>query len=260
MTDATPALNAALAKVQAELPKLERDRTVTVEPKDPKKPPYSYSYATLANVTDAVLPLLARHGLAFSAFPGAGTDGKMALLYHLLHESGERLSGEFPISGEGGIQMIGGRITYARRYCLAAVVGVAADEDDESRLDSEHTPRTAQRAAAPANRQPAAAKPAGHTTQRAAAPPLPTNGPAGITAPQRAKLMAGFGQVGITDRAERLDIATRIVGRSIGSANELTLDEARRVIDALEKAIGSDNPALTLAEITAQPSGEGSQQ
>jgi hypothetical protein len=251
MTEATPALNAALAKVQAELPKLERDRTVTVEPKDPKKPPYSYSYATLANVTDAILPLLARHGLAFSAFPGAGTDGKMVLTYHLLHESGERLSGEFPISAEGGIQMIGGRITYARRYCLAAVVGVAADEDDESRLDTDHAPRTAQRAAAPASRQPAAAKPAGRTAQRASAPPpLPTDGPAGITAPQRAKLMAGFGQVGITDRAERLDIAAKLAGRDIGSANDLTLEEAGKVIDALEKAIESGNPMLALAEAT----------
>jgi hypothetical protein len=252
MTEPTPALNAALAKVQADLPKLERDRTVTVEPKDPKKPPYSYSYATLANVTDAVLPLLARHGLAFSAFPGAGTDGKMALLYHLLHESGERLSGEFPISGEGGIQMIGGRITYARRYCLAAVVGVAADEDDESRLE-EGTRGTAQRAAAP---RPAErpTKATTRTAQRASAPPppppLPTDGPAGITAPQRAKLMAGFGQVGITDRAERLDIAAKLAGRDITSANDLTLDEAKRVIDALEKAIESGNPMLALAEAT----------
>jgi hypothetical protein len=252
MTDTTPALNAALAKVQAQLPKLERDRTVTVEPKDPKKPPYSYSYATLANVTDAILPLLAKHGLAFTAFPGAGSDGKMCLRYHLLHDSGESLSGEFPISGEGGIQMIGGRITYARRYCLAAVVGVAADEDDESRLDTDRAPRTAQRAAAPAKRQ-TAAKPAGRTAQRAAPPPLPGDGPQPYTAPQRAKMMALFGQLGIDDRAERLDICSRIVGRDLASANELTKDEARRLIDVLEKAAANDNPTLYLAEVTAPP-------
>lgn len=144
MTEGTAALATALAKVQAELPKLERDRTVTVEPKDPKKPPYSYSYVTLANLSEAILPLLAKHGLAFAAMPGAGTDGKMCLRYHLLHDSGEALSGEFPLSGEGGIQIIGGRITYARRYCLAALVGVAADEDDESRLDNDTGRGTAQ--------------------------------------------------------------------------------------------------------------------
>jgi hypothetical protein len=258
MAEGTAALAAALAKVQSELPELERDRTVEVEKKAGGV--YTYSYVTLSNLTKAVMPLLAKHGLAFTAMPGTGSDGKMAVHYRLMHESGESLSGEFPVSGEGGIQMVGGRITYIRRYCLAAVVGVAADEDDESRLDSDHAPRTAQRAAAPAKRQAAAAKPTGRTAQRAAPPPLPSDGPAMITAPQRAKLMAGFGQVGISDRAERLDIATRIVGRSVGSANELTLDEARLVIDALEKAIASDNPALALAEITAQPSGEGSQQ
>jgi hypothetical protein len=248
MTDTTPALAAALAKVQAELPEVERDRTVEVEKKAGGT--YSYSYVTLANLSKAVLPLLAKHGLAFTALPGAGTDGKMCLRYHLLHESGETLSGEFPISGEGGIQMIGGRITYARRYCLAALVGVAADEDDESRLD-EPGRATAQRASAPRATVPRPTKAAGRTAQRAAPPPLPSDGPTPISAPQRAKLMAGFGQIGITDRAERLDIATRIVGRSVGSANELTLDEARQVIDALERAIASDNPALTLAEIAA---------
>src|ERR1043165_9733350 len=153
----TPNLAAALAKVQAKLPKLERDRTVTVEPKDPKKAPYSYSYRTLASLPDAILPLLADNGLSFVAMPGAGSDGKMCIRYHLLHESGESLTGEFPISGEGGIQMIGGRITYARRYCLAAIVGVAADEDDESRLSEDGGPRTAQRAAQP--RQRAATQP-----------------------------------------------------------------------------------------------------
>lgn len=177
----TPALAAALAKVQAELPKLERDRTVTVKQKNGGE--YTYSYATLANVSEAVLPLLAKHGLSFAAMPGAGADGKMAVRYHLMHESGEALTGEFPISGEGGIQMIGGRITYARRYCLAAVVGIAADEDDESRLVNDMAPHTAQRAAQRPRRQ--ASSPAqqeGTAVQRSAPwpaqPPLPKRGPA----------------------------------------------------------------------------------
>src|SRR5215207_8738807 len=106
----TPHLAAALAKVQAELPILERDRTVEIQQKGGGS--YSYSYVTLATLSAAVLPLLAKHGLSFTASPGTGADGKMSLRYYLLHESGEVLTGEFPISGEGGIQMIGGRITY----------------------------------------------------------------------------------------------------------------------------------------------------
>ncbi len=194
-------LASALAKVQAELPKLERDRTVEVEKKSGGT--YTYSYVTLANLSDAVLPLLAKHGLAFTALPGAGSDGKMAVRYQLMHESGETLAGEFPISGEGGIQMIGGRITYARRYCLAAMVGVSADEDDESRLSEEGLRGTAQRAAAKPRRQrPAAVAGEGKATaQRAprsggARPPLPGEDPsAALSMPQMRKLHALFNQL-----------------------------------------------------------------
>lgn len=166
MSEPTPALAAALAKVQAKLPDLERDRTVTVETK--RGEPYSYSYATLANLSKVALPLLAEHGLSFVAMPGAGSDGKMAVRYSLMHESGESLTGEFPISGEGGIQVIGGRITYARRYCLAAVVGLAADEDDESRL-ADDGPRPAQRKAQRSPRGSAAQQ--GAATTRRSTPP-----------------------------------------------------------------------------------------
>lgn len=252
MSDDTAQLAAALAKVQGELPKLERDRTVEVQQKNGGV--YSYSYVTLANLSDAILPLLAKHGLSFAAMPGAGTDGKMALRYHLLHDSGEALSGEFPISGEGGIQMVGGRITYARRYCLAALVGVAADEDDESRLGDDTSRGTAQRGTTKA-----AAKTTGRTAQRGPGgqPPLPSDEPARYTPAQRAKLMAGFAAVGIEDRSERLDICSRIVGHELGSANDLTIDEAKRVIDTLETAAKADNPALHLAELTAaDPAGD----
>lgn len=259
MTERTAAIATALAKVQAALPKLERDRTVEVTQKNGNT--YSYSYVTLANLSDAVLPLLAKHGLAFAAMPGAGADGKMCLRYHLLHESGEALSGEFPLSGEGGIQMIGGRITYARRYCLAAVVGVAADEDDESRLSE--GPATAQRAPARPARQQTPAKATGRTAQRAqpGQPPLPTDdSPTGRYSPaQRTKIMAAFGQLGIEDRAERLDICSKVVGREIASANELSQAEADQLIDVLDQAAAAESPLLFLAEQTARPTTHGEQ-
>jgi len=234
MTESTGALAEALAKVQAELPKLERDRTVTVQQKNGGE--YSYSYVTLANLSDAVLPLLARNGLAFAAMPGSGEDGKMCLRYALMHTSGDRLEGEFPISGEGGIQMVGGRITYTRRYVLAALVGVAADEDDESRL-SEGGSGTAQRAP---RRAPAAktAEPAPKTAARAssaaAPPPLPGESDAdGMTKAQQGKVHALFGELGVTERQERLDYVGVAVGREVASSSDLTKQEAKVLIDRL---------------------------
>jgi hypothetical protein len=237
-------LAAALAKVQAQLPKLERDRTVTVQQKNGDT--YSYSYATLANLSETVLPLLASHGLSFAAMPGVGADGKMCVRYLLLHESGEQLSGEFPISGEGGIQMIGGRITYARRYCLAAIVGVAADEDDEARLSDESPRGTAQRAtrATPSARQassPASDAPAAKTAQRAsqpAPPPLPgDDGPRRISDKQLTKLHILMGEAGYSaeNRDEGLAFLSGKVGRDLTTSKELTLREAAQIIDALER-------------------------
>jgi hypothetical protein len=261
--DATPALNAALAKVQARLPKLERDRTVTVDTK--KGDPYSYSYATLANLSEAVLPLLAENGLAFTAMPGAGSDGKMCVRYSLRHESGEALTGEFPISAEGGIQVLGGRITYARRYCLAAVVGIAADEDDESRLSNDAAPRTAQRSGRGGSPEQAATAQRSAPARPAARPPLPGEDGPDITKAQLTKLHTVFSAIGYEGREDRLYAASAIVGRPLMTSRELTKDEAKTLIDTLDGIASKPDPANQLDALiaskqpaeTAQPGGEG---
>src|ERR1043165_1527574 len=142
----TPNLAAALAKVQAKLPKLERDRTVTVEPKDPKKAPYSYSYRTLASLPDAILPLLADNGLSFVAMPGAGSDGKMCIRYHLLHESGESLTGALTglcgalsrtwaaVLRQAGFVVLVGSDAHDRSEAVAAGVGDSAANHLDSAL------------------------------------------------------------------------------------------------------------------------------
>lgn len=143
MTDSPPAeptavkptgspLAAALAKVQAELPKLGKSETGKVQGVSASGAAYSYEYkyADLASISEAVLPLLGRNGLAFTAWPGV-VDGKLVLEYHLLHEAGEKLTGLYPISGNTA-QALGSSITYARRYCLCAVTGVAPDKDDDA--------------------------------------------------------------------------------------------------------------------------------
>lgn len=248
MTDASPMtygtarLAAALAKVQAALPTMDRDRTVKVKQKNGDS--YEYSYVTLANLSNAILPLLAANGLAFSALPGVGGDGKMCVRYCLLHDSGESLTGEFPVSGEGGIQMVGGRITYARRYCLAAVTGVAADEDDEGRLAEDGTRGTAQRAPQRAAARAAADPAAAGTAQRAARPargtaappPLPGDqqgDPDAMTEPQKRALMAAYKD---HSRDERIDHARKLLGRDVDSftgPDGLSKAEAGTLLDAL---------------------------
>lgn len=125
-------LAAALARVQAQLPKLGKDETGKVKgvTKDGKPFEYEYSYADLASVSRAVFPLLGANGLAFTAFPTV-VDRGFVLRYSLLHEDGEVMSGDYPLAGTTA-QQRGSEITYARRYCLCAVTGIAPDEDDDA--------------------------------------------------------------------------------------------------------------------------------
>jgi hypothetical protein len=124
---AQPELAKALAAVQAELPAIAKGETARIEPKEGRS--YEYSYADLTDVSAAVLPLLGSHGLAFTAWPTL-EEGRFVLSYTLMHSSGEERSGSYPLPASGSPQQIGGVITYARRYCLCAVTGVAPGGDD----------------------------------------------------------------------------------------------------------------------------------
>src|SRR5260221_13310833 len=134
LRDATPKLNAALARVQAEIPPVAKGQTAKVDgtTKVGRPVSYSYDYADLADCSQAILPLLGRNGLPFSCRPDL-IDGKFALIYELLHESGESKGGIFPLPSGGKPQELGGLLPYYRRYALCSVTGPApAGEDDDA--------------------------------------------------------------------------------------------------------------------------------
>lgn len=123
----------ALAAFQAELPSVVARETgrVTGQNKEGKAYSYEYSYADLAEVSRAALPLLGRHGLAFTCWPTINANNQFVLRYELVHKAGEVKTGEYPIKG-GTPQATGSEITYARRYCLCAVTGISPDQDDDA--------------------------------------------------------------------------------------------------------------------------------
>lgn len=119
----------ALAEFQKDLPQVGLDST---------NPAFKSKYASLGAVTKAVLPKLSEHGFAFSV--GSFVDNGLLILdAHLIHESGESRSLQFPIT-ETLPQKIGSAITYGRRYALAALTGVVADEDDDGNAASQPSP------------------------------------------------------------------------------------------------------------------------
>ena len=114
-------LAAALAAFQADLPRVSKGAT---------NPHFKSRYADLSDVVSVVLPRLAAQGLAWITRPTTNDTGQLVLEYELRHESGESLGGTYPL-GTGTPQQVGSSITYARRYTLSAVTGIAPDEDDD---------------------------------------------------------------------------------------------------------------------------------
>ena len=133
----------ALAAFQADLPEIGLDK---------ENPHFRSKFASLANISKIVLPKLAEHGLAFSV--GSFVDnGVLIVDAHLIHESGESRSAQFPIT-ETNPQKVGSSVTYYRRYALAALTGIVADEDDDGNAASAPAPaaiRNAQSRPAPAS-------------------------------------------------------------------------------------------------------------
>ena len=115
----------ALCKAQSELEGAKKDM---------KNSHLGNKYADLGSVWDACREVLPKHGLSVSQFGSVLADGRLALTTMLMHTSGEWQSGEMPIvladTKMNPMQAIGSGWTYARRYGLAAAVGVIAEDDD----------------------------------------------------------------------------------------------------------------------------------
>jgi len=101
--------------------------------KNAKNPHFKSTYADLASLRDAVIPVLSAHGIALVQL--CDGDGQtVSVTTRLLFGAESMDCGRLTISISGArnpAQAAGAAITYARRYQLGAVAGVAATEDDD---------------------------------------------------------------------------------------------------------------------------------
>lgn len=116
-------LSTALAKAQS---------VIKAALKDSANPFFKSKYADLSSVWSACREPLTTNGLAVTQLPFQSEGATVGLETTLLHSSGEWISSKIvvPVS-KPDAQGIGSAITYARRYGLASMVGVVADEDDD---------------------------------------------------------------------------------------------------------------------------------
>jgi hypothetical protein len=132
---------AALAKAQAELINPEKSLTATIRSPFPREGARTFRYAPLSSGLDIVRKYLGKHEIATIQATAIDKDaGLLRLTTVLAHSSGEWVSSEWPvcqITDIASAQRMGAALTYARRYALFTLVGIAGEDDlDAPDLDT----------------------------------------------------------------------------------------------------------------------------
>jgi ERF superfamily len=124
---------AALAKAQAELTNPEKSLVATIRAPFPREGDRTFRYAPLSSGLDIVRKSLGRHEIATIQTTAIDKDaGLLRLTTVLAHSSGEWISSEWPvcqITDIASAQRMGAALTYARRYALFTLVGIAGEDD-----------------------------------------------------------------------------------------------------------------------------------
>src|SRR3977135_3261389 len=127
------AIAAALAKAQGELTNPEKLLTATIRSPFPREGDRTFRYASLASGLDIVRKSLGQHEIATVQTTAIDEgSGQIRLTTLLAHASGEWISSDWPvclISETATPHRMGAALTYARRYALFALVGIAGEDD-----------------------------------------------------------------------------------------------------------------------------------
>jgi hypothetical protein len=124
---------AALAKAQAELTNPEKSLVATIRPDGPGAAERSFRYAPLSSGLDIVRKTLSQHEIATVQTTAVDqAAGMVNLTTVLAHSSGEWIASDWPICSIGDLatpHRMGAALTYARRYALFTLVGIAGEDD-----------------------------------------------------------------------------------------------------------------------------------
>lgn len=127
-----PNIATALAAAQSEMEGAKKNGT---------NPHLKRKYAELSDVIDAAMPALNRHGIAVAQMPAQVGDGWVVITRLVHGHSGESIEAPVPLLiGKSDMQGFGSAMTYARRYGLMALAGVAPEDDDGVKA-VEHAPK-----------------------------------------------------------------------------------------------------------------------
>ena len=139
------AIATALAKAQGELTNPEKSLTATIRSPFPREESRTFRYASLASGLEIVRKCLSQHEIATVQTTAIdGEAGLIRLTTVLAHSSGEWMASDWPVcpvAETAAPHRMGAALTYARRYALFTLVGIAG-EDDLDAPDLDATPNT----------------------------------------------------------------------------------------------------------------------
>jgi hypothetical protein len=127
------AIAAALAKAQLEIVNPEKSLVGVIPPSAPRELGRAFRYAPLSSGLEIARKSLGRHEIAIVQSTAIDKEAGLIRLHTaLVHSSGEWMASEWPVcpvSDGSSPQRMGAALTYARRYALFALVGIAGEDD-----------------------------------------------------------------------------------------------------------------------------------
>jgi hypothetical protein len=235
-SESVAALASALAKAQAELVNPEKSLTATIRPAAPGEGERTFRYAPLSSGLEIVRKTLGRHEIATVQTTSIDAAvGIVNLTTLLAHSSGEWIASDWPvcpIAEMASPQRMGTALTYARRYVLFALVGIAGEDDLDAPDLCERAPSS--RSAVGRLSNPNEGRPwvpprrQGNGRIRSAATGAATLLDPKQSAELRERLLIEIGNVA------SLDLAASWAPAALTAKNSLTATDAKLVEDAFE--------------------------
>jgi hypothetical protein len=237
-SETVAALASALAKAQAELVNPEKSLTATIRTGRPGDSERSFRYAPLSSGLDIVRKTLGQHEIATlqtTAIDQAA--GMVHLTTTLAHASGEWIASDWPvcpIAETANPQRMGAALTYARRYALFTLVGIAGEDD----LDAPDLcdgppsllPSAVDRSFKPSDDQPAR-MPGNGRGRGGRKGEVPVALDREQSAALREKLLTGL------ETITSADLAAAWAREALTAKNSLTATDAKLVEDAFERRL-----------------------
>jgi ERF superfamily protein len=245
-SEAIGAIAAALAKAQAQLVNPEKSLVATIRPDEPRAAERSFRYAPLSSGLDIVRKTLSQHEIATVQTTSIDeTAGIVRLSTILAHASGEWIASDWPvcaISDTAAPHRMGAALTYARRYALFTLVGIAGEDDlDAPDLASPMAPETKPEPAL-ANRNGHLASGQSHSTRQ----PSERHSAKGAASRPGGQVLKTEASAGLRDQltAEIKDLnsadeAASWAHRVLGAKNSLAAADAEHVEQAFQFKIAT---------------------